>query len=333
MRAGTNAGVATLMLVVIAVVWLGVFPSCGSAPSQDAGDGGAAKAAAPAAAARPDFPPASSFGGFDAQRAYAHVEKTVALGPHPPGSEANRLAGDYIRGELQSYGCAVEEDNFEASTARGPIRMRNVVGKSPGASDKVVLLLSHYDTKILDTGEDFVGANDPGSSIGVVLELARNLCGQKRALTYWFGFVDGEESFGEWSDTNGTFGSRQMAAKLSLSGELKKVKAVILADLVGHFDPVYERESNSTKWLKDMVWNTAKRLGYEKHFVAAESPVEDDHLPFLKREVPAVDIIGFNSYPHWHQPSDTLDKISPRSLALVGHVILETLPALEKRFR
>lgn len=331
MTKGTSATVSVLMLLVIAMAWLGLLPSCGAAPSQDATESAAPKAPV-APSPKPDFPAAAEFGGFDAHKAYAHVAKSVEVGPHPPGSEANLRLAAYLREQLQGYGCVVEEDDFEASTPRGRMKMKNVVGKAPGASDKVILLLSHYDTKILDTGEHFVGANDPGSSIAVVLELARLLCGQKRALTYWFGFVDGEEAFVEWSDTDGTFGSRQMAAKLAVSGELKKVKAVILADLVGGPDPVFKRESNSTKWLKDMLWSTAQRLGYAQHFVADETPIEDDHLPFLRRGVPAVDIINLD-YTHWHKPTDTLDKISPRSLAMVGHVILEALPALEKKLR
>lgn len=280
--------------------------------------------------ARPlDALPAESTGGFDGARAWEHVRQQVTFGPRPPGSEASRRTQEYIRERLKDYGCAIEEDSFTASTPVGRVEMRNLVAKIPGESKSVVLLLTHYDTM---TGENFVGANDSGSSTGVMLELARLLCSTKRQLTYWIGFMDGEEAYGVWSDVNGTFGSRQMAAKLALSGELQQIKAVILADIVGERADLlrFKRESSSTPWLIDIIWDTAKRLGYGQHFVADETPIEDDHIPFIRRGVPAVDVIDLE-YAHWHTPQDTLDKVCARSLGMVGHVLLESLPAVEKR--
>jgi len=298
---------------------------CSSGPTATSG----APAASVAAAAAPqDFPSPEKFGGFDARRAYTHMATTVAYGPRTVGSEANRKSQEYIKAQLASYGCAVEEDSFEASTPIGRLRMKNIVGKVAGEKSDVILLLSHYDTKNMPETPNFVGANDPGTSLGSVLELARIICARKNKVTYWFGFVDGEEAFGEWSDINSTFGSRQMAAKLALSGELKKIKAVVLLDLIGHVPLGIPRDSNSTPWLVDIVWQTAKRLGYEKHFLASELAASDDHLPFLRRKVAAVDLIDL-SYAHWHTAEDTPDKISPQSLAIVGHVVLESLPAIE----
>lgn len=281
--------------------------------------------------ARNDFPAPEQFGGFDARRAYAHMQTTVGYGPRTVGSEASRKSQEYIKAQLASYGCVVEEDSFEADTAAGRLRMKNILGKVAGEKPEVILLLSHYDTKQMPEVPNFVGANDPGSSLGVVLELARLICPQKNKATYWFGFVDGEEAFGEWSDINGTFGSRQMAAKLATSGELKRMKAVVLLDLMGHAGLGIRREGNSTPWLQGILWETAKRLGYRATFRDEQTGgIEDDHLPFLRRQVPAVDLIDL-SYPHWHTAADTPDKISPRSLAIVGHVVLESLPAIEKR--
>lgn len=274
-------------------------------------------------------PPPASTAGFDGQRAFAHVAQLVAMGPRTPGSHGIRRAQDYIREQLKSSGCAVEEDDFTASAPAERVPMKNIVAKIPGASANVVLFLTHYDTKRLP---DFVGANDGGSSTGLLLEIARLLCGKPRGVNLWIGFLDGEEAFVEWSETDGTYGSRQLAAKLSLSGELKRVKAVVLADLIGDTELNIRRESNSTRWLTDLVWETAARLGYQKHFLPETTAIEDDHIPFLRRGVPAVDIIDLD-YAHWHVPGDTLDKVSPRSLAIVGHVLLETLPALEKKFR
>lgn len=295
---------------------------------------GASEAAAPAAQSAAEqgadaAPPPESTGGFDGRRAYAHVARLVAIGPRAPGTDGIRKAREYILSQLQNFGCKVEADDFHASTIIGPLAMENIVVKIPGESPNVVLLTTHYDTKRM---ENFVGANDGGSSTGLMLEMARLLCSRKNALTIWIAFFDGEEALGEWSDTDGTFGSRQMAAKLAASSELKRIKAMMLADLIGDRKLWIKRESNSTRWLTDLVWATAARLGYRSIFVDATVPIEDDHLPFLKRDVPAVDVIDLDA-PYWHTSGDTLDKISPRSLAIVGHVFVESLAELEKKFR
>lgn len=294
-------------------------------------------AAPPAKAAptAPVFPPApapETTGGFDGGKAFAHVAELVKIGPRVPGTDGIRRAQDYIKSQLQGFGCAIEEDDFSGPTPVGRVPMKNIVAKAAGASPNVVLFLTHYDTKREPAG--FVGANDSGSSTGVMLELARRACERKNALTIWIAFLDGEEAYVEWTDTDSLYGSRQMAAQLANSGELKKVKAVILADLVGYRELRFKRESNSTTWLVDMVWSTAARLGYSKQFVQdSQGEVNDDHLPFIRRDIPAVDIIQLEDYPHWHTAQDTLDKISPQSLAIVGHVLVEVLPQLEKRFR
>lgn len=309
------------------------FSGCGVDPARSSARPAAATTAAAQSPVVPSgdaAPPAERTGGFDGQRAYAHVEQLVRIGPRPPASDGIRRAQAYIRSQLESFGCAVEEDNFTAQTPMGSVSMKNIVAKAAGSSPSVVLMLTHYDTANIP---NFVGANDGGSSTGVMLEMARQVCRRKNALTFWIAFLDGEEAFREWSDTDSVYGSRQMAAKLAVSGELKRVKAVILADLVGYRNLRFKRESNSAKWLVDMVWSTAARLGYEEQFTQAESGVADDHMPFVRRGVAAVDIIQLDDYPHWHTAEDTLDKISPRALAIVGHVILEVLPRLEKKFR
>jgi glutaminyl-peptide cyclotransferase len=110
------------------------------------------------------------------------------------------------------------------------------------------------------------------------------------------------------------------------------VKAVVLADMIGDRDLNLRRESASTPWLTDIVWNSAKRLGYEKHFLPESQAIEDDHVPFLRRGLPAVDLIDFD-YAPWHTSADTLDKVSARSIGIVGHVILESLKEIEKKAR
>jgi glutaminyl-peptide cyclotransferase len=302
-------------------------PSAASAPPSPS-------ATAAGAFAPDDAPlPPEKAGGFDAVRAFVKVHQQVAFGPRPPGSDAIRRMQAWLRSELDSYGCAVEEDNFTAQTPLGPIPMKNILAKVPGTSPNIVLLLTHYDTL---RKEGFVGANDAGSSTAVMLEMARLLCGKKRAVNVWIAFLDGEEAQVQWTDTDSVYGSRQLAAKLALSGDLPRIKAVILADIVGHRDLRLKRESNSTKWLTDLVWSTAHRIGYGKQFLDAETGgIQDDHVPFLRRKVPAVDLIAsdYVGYPPWHTTEDTLDKISPRSLGIIGHVLVETLAQLEIKFR
>lgn len=285
----------------------------------------------PVIATNEQAPPASQTGGFDGMKAYDHVAKLVAIGPRQSASDGIRRAQEYIRGQLQASGCPIDEDDFHAQTPVGEVAMKNIVAKVPGTGQGIILLLTHYDTLRL---QDFVGAEDGGSSTGLMLEIARQLCGKKQANAVWIAFVDGEEAFVDWhTDNDNTYGSRQMAARLSLSGELKRVRAVILADMIGQNGLQIMRESDSTKWLTDLVWKTAERLGYKSIFVARESGVADDHNSFLSRGIPAVDIIDFEGFQqYWHTPQDTLDKVSPRSLAIVGHVILESVSELQEKF-
>jgi Zn-dependent M28 family amino/carboxypeptidase len=298
-----------------------------------ASNAAAAKTPATTAFSSDDAPlPPEKTGGFDAARAFALVGKQVAFGPRPPGSDAIRRTQAWLRGELDSYGCAVEEDNFTAQTPIGPLAMRNIVAKIPGTGASVVLLLTHYDTLRQD---NFVGANDAGSSTAVMLEIARLLCGKKSAVNVWIALLDGEEAQVRWTDTDSVYGSRQLAAKLALSGDLKRLKAVLLADIVGGRGATFKRESNSTRWLADLVWSTARRLGYGRQFLEDETGgIQDDHLPFVNRGVSCVDLIAsdYVGFPPWHTPQDTLDKISPRSLGMVGHVLVETLAGLQKKF-
>ena len=276
-----------------------------------------------------DAPPPEKTGGFDGKRAFAHVVKQVGFGPRPSGSQALAHLQDYLQAELKSYGCSVETDSFGADTPVGRLPMKNFLVKIPGEKPGVILLGTHYDTLLKD---NFVGADDGGSSTGLMLEFARLLCPRKNALTIWIAFLDGEEAFNvQWKDPDNTYGSRELAARMALSGDLARTKAVLLADMIGSRDLRIKRDTNSTSWLTDMVWSTASRLGYGDFFVSSETAVEDDHVPFLSRKVPSVDIIDLE-IPYWHTPQDTLDKLSPRSLAVVGHVLIAVVPQLEQKF-
>lgn len=277
-----------------------------------------------------DALPAEKTGGFDGKLAYEHVAKQVSFGPRPSGSQAIAQVQDYITSQLSSFGCTVDTDAFYSDTPAGRLAMKNIVVKVAGERPGIILLTTHYDTKKLD---HFVGADDAGSSTGVMLEMARLLCAKRGRYAVWIAFFDGEEAVRkEWQDPDNRYGSRQMAAKMATSGDLKKIKAMILADLVGGKSLQIEREQNSTKELVDLIWNTAKRLGYGEIFVDHTTPIDDDHLSFLSRGVPSADIIDLvNSAGYWHTPQDTLDKISAKNLGIVGHVILESVAELQRR--
>jgi len=290
-------------------------------------------AAAPPKTADDALPP-SQTGGFDGKRAFAQVAKQVSFGSRPAGSKAIAQLQDYLQSELKSYGCAVETDNFSADTPAGRLPMKNILVKIPGEKPGIILLGTHYDTKRL---ENFVGADDAGSSTAVMLELARLLCSQRSKYAVWIAFFDAEEAVNlEWKDPDNCYGSRQMAARMAAGGDLAKVKAFLLADIVGGRNPHFKRESYSTKWLVELVWETAKRLGYGSIFVNDSSEVEDDHQSFLKRNVPSVDVIDLDNGPngdvyYWHTAQDTLDKISAKTLGIVGHVFLESVKQLQSR--
>jgi glutaminyl-peptide cyclotransferase len=282
----------------------------------------------PQQTANDDAPPAEKTGGFDGKRAFAQVAKQVAFGPRPSGSPAIAQLQEYIQSELKSYGCKVDVDSFSADTPVGRLPMKNIVAKIPGDKPGIIMLATHYDTKRLD---NFVGADDAGSSTGVMLELARLLCPKHGNYQVWITFFDGEEAVNFiWQDPDNRYGSRQMAAKLAMSGELPKIKAVLLADMVGTRNLRFRREADSTKALTDLIWSTAARLGYSNVFVSESSPTVDDHIIFLKRGVPAVDVIDFE-IPYWHTVQDTIDKVSAKSLAITGHVFLESVKQLQSK--
>jgi hypothetical protein len=302
-------------------------PEAGKPPFMSAVAGDGSATAADAQGPAPD-----TVDGFDGHRAYELVEKQVSFGPRPAGSPELAKLQEYMMIELKSYGCSVETDNFSADTPAGRLPMKNVLVKIPGTQPGIILLGTHYDTKRL---ENFVGADDGGSSTAVMMEVARDLCGQKQPGKYavWIAFFDGEEAVNlKWQDPDNRYGSRQMAAKFAASGDLPKIKALILVDLVGGHNILFKKETDSTKWLKDQVWKTAEGLGYGDIFVNSDFEVADDHLSFLSRNVPAVDIVDLtNSAPYWHTPQDTMDKISAKSLGIVGHVVLESVKQLQMK--
>ncbi len=266
------------------------------------------------------------------QRAMAHVQALVGFGDRRPGSEGHRKAQEYILAELRKAEVEVEEVNFTAQTPRGRLAMKNIIGKIPGRSQDILVVSGHYDTLWLD---GFVGANDGGSSAALLLELARAL---RRLVplekSVWVVFFDGEEAIEQWSERDGVYGSRWQAALWRQQGLLRRVRALINVDMIGDRGLALRREQNSTPWLTDLVWQAARDKGYAAHFLDDETAVYDDHAPFLALGVPAVDLIDFDYGPqnrYWHTTRDTVDKVSPRSMEIIGEVVLESLHRLLQR--
>ena len=276
---------------------------------------------------------------FDGKRAFSHVKNLVNIGPRPAGSAKLALARRYITNELQSYGLKIVNDEFIAQTPSGAVTMVNITAEIPGTSSDCIIIASHYETKVFKEFE-FVGANDGGSSTGALLELARTLPTRRKVLpfTYQLVFFDGEEAFcRDWDDCgtqdapDNTYGSRHHVAQLIAQKRLKNVRAMVLLDMIGYRNLKFGRDSLSTGWLLDLIWQTARELNCGAQFIGRNEDVGgDDHLPFLAAGIDAVDIIQVNSYPYWHTPEDTLDKISARSLKLVGDVVLASLPRIER---
>ena len=268
--------------------------------------------------------------GFNGERAFEDLRHLVDFGPRPPSSPAHARARDYISRQLRAAGVELWGDSFVAVTPVGPISMTNVIGVLPGESPRVVMLAGHYDTARLE-GVHFVGANDGGSSAAFLLEMARVLGNRRHRFTYWVVFFDGEEALKQWSAEDSLYGSRHLADWLAAEGTLSRVKAMILVDMVADRHLNVLHELNSTPWLEDLVFKSARELGFASSFRGGTFPVEDDHLPFLRKGIPAADIIDLTPFRSYHHSAqDTIDKCSPQSLAVIGRVVLATLAGLER---
>ncbi len=290
---------------------------------------------------QPATPPTPVTGAvtFSGDRAMEHVKKQLDFGPRPPGSPELARTRAYIIEQLKSYGLKVITDEFRASTPLGEKAMVNVTAELPGESSDVVMITSHYDSKYFKDMH-FVGANDPGSSVATLLELARVLAAtnSKPKLTYWLTFFDGEEAFcrgweecGKPGSPDNTYGSRRFVAQLQANKELSRVRAMILLDMMGYKNLELGRDTMSTRPLQNIVWDTGRELGYGKVFVNRDEGVGgDDHEPFLKAGIDSLDLIQLSNYEYWHTAEDTIDKISPTSMKIVGDVLLASLPKIEK---
>jgi len=271
---------------------------------------------------------------FDSARAMQYVKEIVAFGPRPIGSANHKKVEDYIVAHLK--GDAVEHDSFSIDTPEGKFPVDNIIAKFPGTRDGIIVIASHYETNWPLRDTSYIGANDGASSTALLLEIANQLRGKKRdGYSVWLLWDDAEESMRlPWYDPESLYGVRHLTQKWQDDGTIKKIKAFLLEDMIGDADLNIEHDMNSTPWLEDLLYQAATSLGYQSHFFGRQIPVEDDHLPFVQRNVPSADLIdldyGYNNVFH-HTTQDTVDKLSPKSLEIVGMVTLQAVRMLDKR--
>ena len=251
---------------------------------------------------------------FDGAQAYEHVEAQCDIGFRPTGSEAGWATGEYIIDVLEAQGWAVETQTF--TYRETPVR--NIIGRA-GEGDSIVLLGAHYDTRRQADEEDpsvpVMGANDGASGVAVLLELARTLDLEAVGQEVWLAFFDAEDN-GYLDGWEWCVGSAYMAANLEVEPD-----QVVVVDMIGDADQNIYYEHQSDPDLQEELWAIAADLGYSEWFVPRyRHSILDDHVPFARRGITAVDIIDFD-YPYWHTTEDTRDKVSPDSLERVGRVV------------
>jgi Zn-dependent M28 family amino/carboxypeptidase len=275
---------------------------------------------------------------FRGDRALEITRQFVAIGPRWCLSPGHVKAEAFLRNEFKHD--QLEEDTFTANTPIGPVPMRNFIVKFPGKKDGVIVLTTHYETNYPLRNIGFVGANDGGSTTGLLIEIANELRGKVlEGYSVWLVFFDGEEAIERWQGTDNTYGSRHLAAKWGQDGTLKRIKAFMLADMLGDKDLNVQKESQSTPWLVDLVAEAARNTGHAKYFFQTEGAVSDDHLPFVQRGVPSIDVIDIDYGPHTqalpdgyhHTAQDTMDKISAKSLTIAGDVFLESIKLINQK--
>ncbi len=270
---------------------------------------------------------------FNGAKALEYTRQFVAIGPRWPTSPGHLKAEEFLRAHFRHD--QLEEDTFTADTPIGAVAMRNFIVRFPGKKDGVIVLATHYETNYWLKNINFVGANDGGSTTGLLMAIADQLRGKTLdGYSVWLVFFDGEEAIKSWSDSDSTYGSRHLAARWGRDGTLGRIKAFILADMIGDKDLDIQHETQSTDWLVSLVAQAARKFGYDRYFFQKDEPVSDDHLPFVRRGVPSIDIIDIDYGPndsYHHTAQDTMDKIGARSLTIDGDVFLETIRLVDLR--
>jgi glutaminyl-peptide cyclotransferase len=268
---------------------------------------------------------------FDGQSAFGYIQTQVGFGPRIPGSEAHRQMGVWLDSLLRQRADTVVVQSWKHVTTRGDtLPLRNFIARFNPSAEKRLLLLAHWDSRPAadsprsqDPTRPVPGANDGGSGVALLLGVADVLKRSPPAIGVDLLFVDGED-YGDFTKapSDVLIGSRYYGAN-QLPGP--KPLYAVLFDLVADKDLQLYQEGNSlvgAPEVVDLVWSTAKDLGYGGYFVSSpRHTLIDDHLELQKAGIRAIDVVDFD-YPSWHTVDDTIDKVSPASLQVVGDVAL-----------
>jgi glutaminyl-peptide cyclotransferase len=231
------------------------------------------------------------------------------------------------------------DDKFTARTPIGPLTMHNLIVKFPGKKDGIIVLASHYETNYWLKDIHFIGANDGACTTALLIALGQYYREHPpQGYSVWLLFTDGEESINkEWTDTDSLYGTRHVAAKWSGDGTLGHIKAFVLADMIGWKQLNIDKESNSTPWLLDLEAKAGRDTGHSKYLFKESQAVEDDHLPFVQRGVPSLDVIDFqygtaaDPEAFHHTDQDTMDKLSVASLQVAADMFLDLVKLIDQR--
>lgn len=279
---------------------------------------------------------------IDGNRAMASIKRLLDLGPRVAGTEGSVRAQQMIKAELGAAGITdLRDQKFTDKTPKGDREFTNIIGVLPGKRPEGIAVAAHYDSKLFEDFK-FVGANDAASAVGVLFEIARKLKAMPdRELTYYFLLFDGEEAFlfewGQWeSETeqiDNTYGSRYFVRKMD--DENYPIKALVLLDLVGDIDYSLANSDDFSRELLAIFKKASTDTFGVDFFVQRHADLGDDHDPFVKKGIPAIDLIDFEYGPagtraYWHTQEDTIDKLSVRSLERTGTLVLKALPEVEK---
>ena len=275
---------------------------------------------------------------------YALTKEFLAAAPKrfngsPGHGAAEKFIADHFVPEQRDH--RFEVDTFTASTPAGYQTMHNLIVKFPGKRDGIIVLDSHYETNYPLKDIPFVGANDGACTTALLIEIGQYLRAHPpQGYSVWILFDDGEEAVKEWQGTDNDYGTRHLAARWSQEGVLPRIKAFLLADMIGDRDLNINPDSGSTPWLVDLLRKAAKDTGHSRNVLQhPQVDVSDGHLPFLQRGVPCLDLLDIDYGPHdaahpdgWHHTAeDTIDKIGPQSLQVSADVLMDLITLIDQR--
>lgn len=266
----------------------------------------------------------------DGARALARVSEQVAMGPRIVGTPGNAAARTWIAAHLTRLGARVELQSFPDTIAGQAVTLTNVIGRFGPATGRRMAMFAHFDTRpwsdqasdAAERAKPVPGANDAGSGVAVLLEVAELLHAKAPAVGVDLVFLDGEDMGTSERIDDFCRGSRGYAARLPAFGDDARPQAGFLFDMVGDRDLGIWDEGNSSLRatnLVDVVHEAARATGARHFHEGVRYTLIDDHIPLLEAGLPTVDIIDFD-YPAWHTPRDLPDQLSAESLAEVARV-------------